>query len=108
MDGLWIVRFHGPGGSGGGVLVFSKGQIVGGDSGFAWYGPYEVKGDSLTGKLFVKNFEPEMQSVFGLPGDYEIVVEGKVIKAGVIEGFAGVAAFPDTKIVFNATLLRSF
>jgi hypothetical protein len=105
LEGLWIIRFHGPAGSGGGVVVFTKGKILGGDNGFAFFGPYEAKGDSITGKVFVKNFEPEIPSVFGLPGDYEITLDAKVVKEGMIEGSAGIAAFPDTKIVFHGTLL---
>lgn len=106
LEGLWIIRFHGPAGSGSGVMVLTKGRILGGDNGFAFYGLYDLKGDSVTGKVFVKNFEPEITSVFGLPGDYDIVLDGKVVKEGVIEGSAGIAAFPDTKIVFQGTLLH--
>ena len=106
MEGLWIVHFHGPAGSGGGVVVFTKGKILGGDNGFAFFGPYELKGNSIAGKVFVKNFEPEIASVFGLPGDYEITLDARVVKDGFIEGTAGVAAFPDTKIVFQGSLLH--
>src|SRR5271154_4920650 len=97
LEGLWIVHFHGPAGSGSGVVVFTNGKILGGDSGFAFFGPCEVKGESITGKLFVKNFAPEISSVFGVPGDYEITLDAKIIKESVIEGSAGMAKFPDTK-----------
>jgi hypothetical protein len=53
----------------------------------------DLKGNSITGKVFVKNFEPDIPSVFGLPGDYEITLDAKIVKDGVIEGSAGVAAF---------------
>ncbi len=41
MDGLWIVQFHGPQGVGGGVVVLTRGQVLGGDSGFTYHGTYE-------------------------------------------------------------------
>jgi len=62
-------------------------------------------GDSISGKIMVTNFEPQIQSVLGVPGDYELSLDGK-IKGDGIEGSAGIAAFPDTKLVFKAIMLH--
>jgi hypothetical protein len=43
IEGLWTVEFKGPAGVGGGVVVVTKNQVLGGDSGFAYIGTYEFK-----------------------------------------------------------------
>ncbi len=98
LDGLWIVQYHGPQGVGGGVVVFMKGQVLGGDSGFTYVGSYELKGDLLNAKVLVKNFDPNVPNVLGVPGNFDLVIEGKV-KDDAIEGTGALATRPDTKIV---------
>jgi hypothetical protein len=98
LDGLWIVQYHGPGGVGGGVVVFSKGQVLGGDSGFAYVGNYELKGDALKAKVTATQFDPNIQSVLGVPGNHDLLIEGKVAN-DTIEGTGALATHPDTKIV---------
>ena len=98
VDGLWIVQYHGAGGVGGGVVVFTKGQVLGGDSGFAYVGSYEEKGDVLKAKVSVTNFDPNIPSVVGVPGNHELLIEGK-IKNDTIDATGALATHPDTKIV---------
>lgn len=98
VDGLWIVQYHGAGGVGGGVVVFTKGQVLGGDSGFAYVGSYEEKGDVLKAKVSVTNFDPNIPSVVGVPGNHELLIEGK-IKNDTIEGTGALVTHPDSKIV---------
>ncbi len=98
IDGLWIVQYHGPGGVGGGVVVFTKGQVLGGDSGFAYVGSYEEKGDILKAKVAATQFDPSVQSVLGVPGNHDLLIEGKIVN-DTIEGTGALATRPDTKIV---------
>jgi hypothetical protein len=105
IDGLWIVRYHGPGGVGGGVVVFTKDQVLGGDSGFAYVGSYEEKGDTLKAKVSTTQFDPNVPSVLGVPGNHELVIEGK-IKNDTIEGTGALVTHPDTKIVVQLSRLH--
>ena len=98
VEGLWIVQYHGPAGFGGGVVVFTKGQVLGGDSGFAYVGTYEEKGDVLKAKVKATHFDKNIPSVLGVPGDHDLLIEGK-IKNDSIDGTGALAAYPDTKIV---------
>jgi hypothetical protein len=98
IEGLWIVQFHGPQGVGGGVVVFTKGQVLGGDSGFAYSGTYELKDNSLIAKVAVKNFDSSIPNVLGIPGDFDLLVEGK-IEGDAINGTGALAKAPDSKIV---------
>lgn len=98
LDGLWIVQYHGPGGVGGGVVVFTNGKVLGGDSGFAYVGSYEEKGDVLKAKVTVTQFDPNIPNVLGVPGNHDLLIEGKVTN-DTIEGTGALATHPDTKIV---------
>ena len=102
IDGLWIVRYHGPEGVGGGVVVFTEGQVLGGDSGFAYVGTYQERGGTLKAKVTVKNFDPNIPSVLGVPGDHDLLIEGK-IKGDAITGTGALVAFPDSKFVVQLT-----
>ena len=98
LDGLWILQFHGPGGVGGGVVVFTKGRVLGGDSGFAYVGSYEEKGDTLMAKVTVTQFDPSIPSVLGVPGNHDLLIEGKIVN-DTIEGTGALVTHPDSKIV---------
>ena len=98
LDGLWIVRYHGPQGVGGGVVVFTKQQVLGGDSGFTYVGSYELKGDLMMAKVSVKNFDASVPNVLGVPGNFELLIEGRV-KNDIIDGTGALATHPDTKLV---------
>jgi T3SS negative regulator,GrlR len=103
LDGLWIVQYHGPGGVGGGVVVFTKGQVLGGDSGFAYVGSYEEKGDSLKARVSTTQFDPNIPSVLGVPGNHDLLIEGRV-KNDTIEGTGALVTHPDSKIVVRLRL----
>lgn len=98
LDGLWIVQYHGPGGVGGGVVIFTKGQVLGGDSGFAYVGSYEEKGEALKARVSATHFDPNIPSVLGVPGNHDLLIEGK-IKDDTIEGTGALVSHPDSKIV---------
>ncbi|MBS1839407.1 MAG: hypothetical protein JSS69_06535 [Acidobacteria bacterium] len=98
VDGLWIVQYHGPAGVGGGVVVFTKGQVLGGDSGFAYVGTYEEKGDVLKVRVSATHFDQNIPSVMGIPGNHDLIIEGK-ITGDKIDASGALAAYPDTKTV---------
>lgn len=98
VDGLWIVQYHGPQGDGGGVVVLIKGQVLGGDSGFTYDGTYEMKDDVFKGKVLVKNFDPAIPNVLGVPSPFQLLIDGK-LQGDSINGTGALAIAPDSKIV---------
>lgn len=102
VQGFWIVQFEGVQGNGGGVVFFIKGQIFGGDSGFVYTGTYQTDDTTITGRVKVRNFLPEVLSVFGVSGDYELSLKGNV--AGrKIEGSASLVNQAAMGIVVKLT-----
>ena len=100
VEGLWIVQYHGPGGVGGGVVVFIKGQVLGGDSGFAYVGSYELKGDILKARVSATQFDQNLPSVLGVPGNHDLLIEGKITDDR-INGTGALVTHPDTKIAVH-------
>jgi hypothetical protein len=84
VEGFWIVQYEGMQGNGGGVVMFIKGRVFGGDTGYTYLGSYETKGNSVDARVMVKNFIAGIPSVVGITGDFELqikgTVEGQVIK----------------------------
>ena len=72
IEGLWTVEFKGPAGVGGGVVVVTKNQVLGGDSGFAYIGTYEFKAPDFKATVSVKQFNATFQNVFGIRGNFEL------------------------------------
>ena len=102
VEGFWIVQYEGVQGNGGGVVFFLKGRIFGGDSGFVYTGTYQTDEKTITGRVKVRNFLPEVASVFGIPGDYELILKGNV--AGQrIEGSASLVNQAAMGIVVKLT-----
>jgi type III secretion system (T3SS) negative regulator GrlR len=85
VEGFWVVQYEGVQGNGGGVVVFTKGHVLGGDTGFVYTGTYQTDERTLTARVLVRNFLPEVPSVLGVQGDFELRlkgnVDGQVIKA---------------------------
>ena len=85
VEGFWIVQYEGMKGNGGGVAMFIKGQVFGGDTGYTYLGSYKTQGDSVNANVKVRNFLPDIPSVLGVVGDFELNIEGTrtgdVIKA---------------------------
>ena len=68
------------------------------DSGFTYIGSYELKGDLLKTKVSVTNFDPNVPSMLGIPGNFNLLINGKV-KNDTIDGTGALVTHPDTKIV---------
>jgi hypothetical protein len=80
VDGFWTVQFTGAEVYGSGVAVLANGKLFGGESGFYYIGSYEADGKVLKARVMIRNFDPAVQSGFGIVGDYEMDV------SAVLEG----------------------
>ena len=78
IEGLWIVQYESVKGGDGGVIVFVKGQVLGGDSGFIYTGTYKSDGKTISARVLVHNFAPGVMSVLGIQEDVELAVQGTV------------------------------
>ncbi len=100
IDGLWIVQFQGPQGDSGGVVVLTRGQVLGGDSGFTYDGTFDFKDGIFTAKVSVKNFDPAIPNVLGVPSPFQLLIDAK-LQGNTINGTGALAIAPDSKIVIR-------
>jgi hypothetical protein len=98
IEGFWIVQYEGLQGNGGGVVVFVRGHVFGGDSGSTYIGRYHIDGSIIQADIRIHNYMPGVGSIIGIEGDYDLRVngkmEGKVMHAQgvpVDKGTAGMA-----------------
>lgn len=78
IEGFWIVQYEGLQGNGGGVAVFVKGHVFGGDSGSTYIGHYHFDGSTIRADVHIHNYMPGVTSIIGIEGDYDLRVTGKV------------------------------
>jgi len=78
IEGLWIVQYEGMAGNGGGVAVFIKGKILGGDTGYTYVGDYKASNAAVSAQVSVKNFLAGVPSVLGITGDFDLDIEGSI------------------------------
>lgn len=85
VEGFWIVQYEGLNGKGGGVAIFTRGQIFGGDSATTYIGKYQADDKTIKGRVSVHNFITGVVSATGIEGDYDLeitgTIEGEIIKA---------------------------
>lgn len=87
IEGLWIVQYEGVAGGDGGVIVFIRGQVLGGDNAFVYTGTYQNDDSAITARVLVRNFNPAVGNVLGIKGDFELTVRG-TIHGEIIRGSA--------------------
>jgi hypothetical protein len=102
VEGFWILEIQTPQVASGGVAVFVKGKVFGGDSGFTWVGTYAEDGRIVKARVNVHNFDPSIQSVLGITGDYEMHISGNV-QGDVITGTAMLANQPQHSLAIRLT-----
>jgi hypothetical protein len=85
VEGFWIVQYEGMKGNGGGVAMFIKGKVFGGDTGYTYLGSYQTQGNAVKAHVMVHNFLPNIPSVLGVVGDFELNIDGK-LEGDVIRG----------------------
>jgi hypothetical protein len=87
IEGLWIVQYVGLQGDDAGVVVFVNGRVLGGDNGWAYVGEYAIQNNMLTARVHVSNFQPGIQSVLGIDGDFDLEITAP-LAGDVIQGAA--------------------
>jgi len=87
FEGFWIVQYEGLRGNGGGVVIFMRGRILGGDTGFIYVGTYQADERNISARVKVQNFLPEVPNVLGIVGDFELEITA-AITGGTIKGAA--------------------
>lgn len=97
VDGFWTVQFQGVQGGGGGVAVFNKHKVQGGDSGYTYLGTYEESGNNVKAKIKVSNFSPGFPNVMGHQGDFELEFSGTV-NGDVMNVTANLVGAPNMKL----------
>ena len=102
LDGFWILQVQIPEFTSGGVAVFIKGKVFGGDNGFSWIGTYDGDDHLVKARVKVHNFDPAIQSVFGITGDYELHFSGNV-QGDVITGTAMLPSQPQKTLGIRLT-----
>jgi T3SS negative regulator,GrlR len=102
LDGFWILQIETPQFTTGGVCVFINGKIFGGDNGFTWVGTYAGDDRLVKGRVHVHNFDPTVQSVLGIPGDYDMHFSGNV-RDETITGTVMVANQPQRHLPVRLT-----
>jgi hypothetical protein len=90
VEGFWIVQYEGMKGNGGGVAMFIKGQVFGGDTGYTYLGSYHTQGNSVKAHVKVQNFLPGVPSVLGVVGNFELDIDGTVTG----DSFTGTGSLP--------------
>ncbi len=90
-------------GAGGGVVTFTKGKVLGGDSGYTYIGTYEANGPNVKAQVSVSNFLPGMPNVMGQQGNFELEFAGTVA-GDVMTVVANLVGAPGQKL--NAKLTR--
>lgn len=102
IEGLWIVQYEGIHGGDGGVIVFVRGQVLGGDNGFVYTGAYQSDGQIISARVLVRNFAPTISNVLGINGDFELTVQG-AIEGKVIKGSASLINQAGPSMVLKLT-----
>ena len=75
-EGLWLVEFSTQIGQGTGVVVLTKGKILGGDSNYYYTGDYVLNGTIVRGTLTTTHYNGPPTSVFGPSRSVTLSFEG--------------------------------
>ena len=86
IEGLWVVQFAGMEGKGGGVVVLTKGHVLGGDSGYTYIGTFHEFGEGIQATVLVQNFTPSVGNVLGVSGDFTLNLRATAVSTGILEG----------------------
>lgn len=78
VEGFWIVQYEGVAGNGGGVVMFMNSRVLGGDTGYVYTGTYKSDGNNVRARVNVRNFLPQVPSVLGYVGDFELQIAATV------------------------------
>ena len=96
------MRAEGPQGSTGGVIIFTRGKVFGGDSGFYYIGNYQEASGIVKARIAVHNFDPTVTNILNISKDYELDVSGTV-SGDTISGTAAVPGIPNQSMALHLT-----
>ena len=102
IEGLWIVQYEGLQGNGGGGAVFVNGKVLGGDTGYTYEGTYTLQGNTVTARVHVSNFLPNVPNVLGVVGDFDLEIKAPVTD-NVIRGTAGLVGRAGMSVALRLT-----
>jgi hypothetical protein len=102
VDGFYLMQLESVEGTGGGVIVLTKGHVFGGDTGFYYAGKYELQAELLRARVTVRKFLPGVVSIFGIEGDYDVELTATV-SGSVINGKAVIPGHPEAGLIVRLT-----
>jgi hypothetical protein len=103
LNGLWTIELSTSAADmPGGVFIFQKGRIYGGNSGFFYVGNYITECDVISAKVEVINSGSASSPVFGSSKISTLILSGR-IQAPNMELTGRLSAKPALKIFLNCT-----
>ena len=102
IEGLGIIQYVGVQGDDAGVVVFVNGRVLGGDNAFAYVGEYTAHNNSLNARVHVSNFQPNISSVLGVQGDFDLQITAP-ITGNIIQGAASLVGQAGAGIAVRLT-----
>jgi hypothetical protein len=94
FEGLWIVQYAGMEGKDGGVVVLTKGHVLGGDSAFTYLGTYQESENGVRADVLVQNFNPSVGNVLGISGDFTLNLRVAKTGNGILQGDGSTPSAP--------------
>ena len=104
VEGFWILQINASNITTGGVMLFLSGRVFGGDNGFTWIGTYVTDQRIVKARVLVQRFDPDIESVLPVAGDYEMHFSGDLRDPDNIVGTAVVTGQPHFNL--GITLMR--
>ncbi len=105
IEALWVVRFGAPGTAerdlDGGCLVFETGRILGGDSGYAYLGHYDLANGEISGTLTIIRHNLHVESIYGPETRFDLKFDGKRVGDDTIQGRLIKPGFPDAVLILR-------
>ncbi|HEY6251285.1 MAG TPA: GrlR family regulatory protein [Candidatus Angelobacter sp.] len=103
LNGLWIAQYVAIQGSGGGVVVLADGKLLGGETGYTYLGTYVEHDGAFAARVRVASFLPDILSIVGIQGDYELEIRARMISDGIIRGTASLVDHPGAGLAIKLT-----
>jgi len=108
QDGIYHVRFSSSvGSSGEGLIVFKQGTVNGGDAGYLYIGQLGVNGETLSGQLNIKRWNPAHVSVFGPLDNFDLQLSGKENSGSSFAVTGGIPSQPGLSITITGRFLST-
>lgn len=92
IEGIWTGEVYGPfGWENGGIFLFEKGRIVGGDNRQYSLGRYSLAGDEVTAEILVHYYGPPRTHFGEAKEEFTTVITGTLVESEI----AGTISRPD-------------